>query len=146
MTNQRGFKTSLIKLAAIVLATAALCASTGAVDQSQAETKFDNCDFSKADARLNKVYQQVLAEYRRDKIFIEKLRAAQRAWLAFRDAHLESIYPAPDRRTYGSVNPTCRCVILVELTEERTKTLQRWIDGTIEGDGCAGSVKMRRQP
>lgn len=139
------FKTSFAKLAAIIFVTAALCVSTSVAGQSQTETNLDNCDYNKADARLNKVYQRVLAEYHQDKIFIEKLKVAQRAWLAFRDAHLASIYPAANPRLeYGSVNPMCQCQILVALTDERTKTLQQWVDGTIEGDVCAGSVKIRR--
>lgn len=143
------FKTSLARFASVLLVTVALCASTSmasnVASQSQAQTDPDNCDFNRADAKLNKVYQRVLAEYRQDKIFIEKLRAAQRAWLAFRDAHIASIYPASDPREYGTVNRMCRCLILVSLTEVRTNMLQQWINGTIEGDVCAGSVKIRRQ-
>ena len=144
MTQIR-FKTSFAKLAAIIFVTATLCVSTSVAGQSQAEKNPDDCDYTKADAKLNKVYQRILAEYRQDKIFIEKLKVAQRAWLAFRDAHLASIYPAANQRLeYGSVNPMCQCQVLVQLTEERAKTLQQWINGTIEGDVCAGSVRMKR--
>lgn len=149
MMTQMRFKTGFAKLASIVFVTAVFCVSTSVVgnvaSQSPTQADPDNCDFNKADAKLNKVYQRVLAEYRQDKIFIVKLRAAQRAWLAFRDAHIASIYPASDPREYGTVNRMCRCMILVSLTEVRTNELQRWVDGTIEGDVCAGSVKIRRQ-
>jgi len=144
MMAQIKFKTSFARLASVVFVIATLCVSINVAGQSQAEKNPDDCDFTKADAKLNKVYQQVLVEYRQDKIFIEKLKIAQRAWLVFRDAHLDSIYPASGQRTYGSVSPMCRCLIIVQLTEERTKTLQQWIDGTIEGDVCAGSVRIKR--
>lgn len=106
----------------------------------------DACDkYKKVDAKLNDIYRQILNDYREDKIFIEKLKAAQRAWLVFRDAHLASIYPAADARLqYGSVNPICQCIMLEGLTQERAKMLQQWIDGTMEGDVCAGSVKFKK--
>jgi uncharacterized protein YecT (DUF1311 family) len=35
-----------------------------------------------------------------------ELRTAQRAWLAFRDAHLQELYPAKDKQgEYGSMYP-----------------------------------------
>ena len=55
---------------------------------------------------MNRVYKQVQAEYKSETTFIKKLGAAQRAWLAFRDAHLEALYPEIDKARYvctGSV-------------------------------------------
>jgi uncharacterized protein YecT (DUF1311 family) len=122
-----------------------LAMPTGASNQTQAEMNQDACGkYKKSDATLNETYQRILREYGKDQVFIQKIKAAQRAWLAFRDAHIAAIYPDPDPRAYGSVNPMCRCLILVQLTEERTKALQQWIDGTIEGDVCAGSVRIKR--
>jgi hypothetical protein len=34
---------------------------------------------------------------------------------------------------------------LTELTQDRTKTLQVWIDGVQEGDVCAGTVRIKPQ-
>ena len=42
----------------------------------------DACEcYKKADTRLNQTYQRILTEYRQDKIFLGKLKAAQRTWL-----------------------------------------------------------------
>jgi len=100
-------------------------------------------EFKKADAELNRTYKKILSEYK-DKIFLEKLKKAQRAWLTYRDAHIESVYPVEDKAgEYGSVYGMCSCTIKKDLTEQRTKMLKQWLVGTIEGDVCSGSIKMK---
>jgi uncharacterized protein YecT (DUF1311 family) len=114
--------------------------------QTQIQMNKEACDaYKKADAEMNRAYQKILAEYKTDAQFIQKLKLAQRAWIAFRDAHVVSIYPATDKRAeYGSINPMCQCKILEELTTARTRMLREWIDGVEEGDACAGSIKSRK--
>lgn len=123
-----------------------LLSIVGSVAQSQSEVNEEGCaKYKKADARLNAVYQQVLTAYKQDSLFVSKLKTAQRAWVAFRDAHLESLYPEPNKRlAYGSVNPMCLCEVLAELTAERTKALNKWVDGIEEGDVCSGSVRIKK--
>ncbi len=143
MISQKIFKRSLAKFVLLVFALTTLSLSTGTAGQTQGEMNQDACErYKKADARLNQTYQRILTEYRQDKTFTEKLKTAQRAWLAFRDAHLASIYPASPTE-YGSVNPMCRCVRLEQLTKERTNVLRQWTEGVEEGDVCAGSVKRK---
>jgi hypothetical protein len=73
------------------------------------------------------------------------MRQAQRAWIAFRDAHPAARFPKADKQVeYGSVYPTCCCAALTELTELREKELKVWADGIPEGDVCNGSVKTAR--
>jgi uncharacterized protein YecT (DUF1311 family) len=77
--------------------------------------------------------------------FLQKLKAAQRLWIAFRDAHLESLYPAGDKQLeYGSAYGACRCLALVELTNRRLEELKVWLRGVPEGETCKGSVRIRR--
>jgi uncharacterized protein YecT (DUF1311 family) len=130
---------------ALILLPLLLAAGTTAFAQTQLESNEKACaSYKKADAALNKTYQQILSQYRADTLFIEKLRTAQRAWIAYRDAHLEALYPAADKRAeYGTVNPMCQCTALEEITNERTKMLKKWIDGIEEGDVCGGSIKTK---
>ena len=96
-----------------------------------------------ADKRLNDVYQLIVREYSTDPAFIAKLKSAQQAWLSFRDAELQAVYPRENKlASYGSVWPMCNLQERTRLTEERTKELQRWMKGTPEGDVCAGSIKF----
>ena len=124
-----------------LLAVAALAGGLHA--QTQAQMNPDACAaYKKADAALNDTYKKVVAGYAKDTLFLQKLKAAQRAWIAYRDAHLEALYPAADKQAeYGSMYSTCRCSALQEVTEQRTKELQKWIDGVPEGETCRGSIK-----
>ncbi|PAK91301.1 hypothetical protein B8X02_13545 [Stenotrophomonas rhizophila] len=95
-----------------------------------------------ADAELNRVYAKVLAANAQDKAFIEKFKAAQRAWIVFRDAQIAARYPNP--ADYGSVLPMCQSGEYEQLTRDRIKQLNAWIVGTEEGDVCAGSYPMAK--
>jgi uncharacterized protein YecT (DUF1311 family) len=124
---------------------ASLSSSPSPQDQMELTEKACS-DYKKADAEMNSIYRKVLAENKKDRLFVQKMRAAQRAWVAFRDAHLESLYPATDKRAaYGSVHPMCHCMELQTLTDERAKVLKVWLDGVgeSEGDVCAGSIKIK---
>ena len=135
----------LITLITAFVIALAFNVSIGASDQTQFEMNQEACGkYKKADAELNRIYLRVLHDYAGDKNFIQKIKLAQRAWLAFRDAHLNSIYPDPSPGTYGSVNPMCRCIILEGLTVDRIKTLREWADGIQEGDVCAGSRRFKK--
>jgi uncharacterized protein YecT (DUF1311 family) len=115
-----------------------------------AQTQLDlnaraGAEFAAADAELNGVYQQIRKRYRDEPQFLTKLRDAQRAWIAFRDAELEAIYPPPAsgsmQQAYGSMLPMCLAEQKARLTRERTAQLRRWLEGGAEGDACAGSAR-----
>lgn len=91
----------------------------------------------KADAELNLVYQQLQKKYAANKDFIKRLRLAQEAWLKFRDAHIESLYPsdAQQQKAEGTVYPMCKAMEMTRLTIERTKTLRNLLSPK-EGDVC----------
>ena len=72
--------------------------------------------FQKADAELNKLYQQLMKDAGAGEK--ARLRAAQVAWLKFRDAHCE--YEAFGN-TGGSIYPMVHSFCLAEVTEERAK-------------------------
>jgi uncharacterized protein YecT (DUF1311 family) len=137
MNSMRGTSIHATVLTILLLA-------AGSPAQTQTQMNEEACSkYKQADAEMNKVYKQVLNEYKSELAFIKKLGVAQRAWVAFRDAHLEAIYPEIDKTRYGSVYPMCRCDVLTELTRERTKSLRKWITGNKEGDVCTGSIKLK---
>ena len=117
-----------------------------AVSLAQTQTDMNqeaHREYQQADAEMNSIYKQILAQYKGQTIFIKKLKTAQRAWLVFRDAHLESLYPEKDKRQYGSVYPMCRAIHLRDLTKKRTEELKKWVDGIEEEEVCSGSVRIR---
>jgi len=96
--------------------------------------------YAKTDKELNDVYKQILKKYQDDKVFISKLQKAELAWIKYRDAELEAIYPEKDKTfNYGSAYPMCANYFMTEITKERIKELKLWLKGICEGDVCAGS-------
>lgn len=96
----------------------------------------------RTDKELNIVYKKVLQKYKNDKVFISKLQKAELAWIKFKDAHIQSIYPAEDKTFYGSVYPMCANMTIAEITQERINQLKLWLDGTCEGL-CTGSIPQK---
>jgi uncharacterized protein YecT (DUF1311 family) len=111
--------------------------------QTQQDLNNEVCEkLQKADQELNNTYNQILSVYKDDKVFIEKLQTAQRAWIAFKDAHLASIYPRSTPGE-GNVRTLCSCNILTDMTNERTKALNQWLTGVEEGEVCSGTIKSK---
>ena len=100
-------------------------------------------DYLAEDAEMNRVYAAVRQAYADDAEFLASLKIAQQAWLAFRDAHLESRYPGRDKRVrYGSVYPDCAAGLLAKITRVRTEQLRAWLRGLPEGEVCTGSIRI----
>ena len=90
--------------------------------QTQAEINAEaRADFAKIDADLNKTYQAVLAKLPPSEK--QKLREAQQAWVASRDA--EATEAA--KEAGGSIGPTVRSARMTELTRKRLAELNAMI-------------------
>jgi len=76
--------------------------------------------FARADADLNKTYQAVLKKLP-DAESKQKLKEAQRAWIASRDAEATR---AADEVRDGSMAPTLRYETMTQLTRHRIKQLE----------------------
>jgi uncharacterized protein YecT (DUF1311 family) len=127
-----------------ILAIFTLFAASLAQAQTQGEMNAEAAaEFNGVDEQLNSIYQQILSDYADDEVFIASLKEAQRSWLVFRDAQLKMRYPDREPGYYGSILPLCEMTYLTELTQDRIKALQVWIDGIQEGDMCAGTVKVK---
>ena len=79
-------------------------------------------DFKQTDAELNKTYQSVLAKLSTAEK--QKLKQAQRAWIASRDAEAAR---AAKEAEGGSMAPTLRYEKMAELTQERTNELKAMV-------------------
>lgn len=102
-------------------------------------------EYVRADKKLNEVYNQIRKEYKNNKKFIEKLIKAEKAWLAYRDAHMEEKFPEEDTmRYYGSIFPMVYHLELAEVTWHRVIQLYQWLNPQ-DGDVGAGSVGDKRK-
>jgi uncharacterized protein YecT (DUF1311 family) len=109
----------------------------------QTQSEMSACEterYQKADAELNRVFQQLLAKHAARKRFTQKLRLAEEAWIKFRDAHIESLYSEENTLyAYGSVFPMCKAIQLTSLTATRTQFLKNMLS-PVEGDVCGFST------
>jgi uncharacterized protein YecT (DUF1311 family) len=118
----------------LLIATSGLCESAGSPcwKTAMAQSEMNRCadlDARQADADLNRVYRELLSKLKSDDNATKKLRAAQRAWLAFKDAHLQELYPVKDKQAeYGSMYPMCYAQVATAMTKQRTVQLRRMLD------------------
>ncbi|PYS93241.1 MAG: hypothetical protein DMF64_06055 [Acidobacteria bacterium] len=76
-------------------------------------------EYKKADAELNRVYQQVMRQ--EDKDGQARLKTAQLAWIKFRDTECE--YESGDY-IGGTIQPMVENFCLTSVTNERTQQLK----------------------
>jgi uncharacterized protein YecT (DUF1311 family) len=82
-----------------------------------------NREYKKSDAELNTVYKQVMAKLN-DEGERAALRAAQQAWIKFRDAECE--FESYENKG-GTIYPLVYNGCLTALTRERTKQLREML-------------------
>ena len=94
---------------------------TGLHAQSQAAMNQEAVkDFEAADARLNQTYKALLEQV--DQPAQDKLKAAQRAWLQFRDA--EAVFVSDAEARGGSMEAMSSTTTGTTLTKHRTEGLR----------------------
>ena len=127
----------LATFAAILVLTLVFPPAASAQTQADMNRSADS-DFRRADSSLNTAYRQLLEAHRDDTLAVRKIRVAQRAWVAFRNAQLEAVFPADDKQTYGSMYPMEVSILATELTQQRTAQLRSWV-----GSDDASGVTLR---
>jgi uncharacterized protein YecT (DUF1311 family) len=93
-----------------------------ACGDSMTQQEMNRCaqdEYRKADAELNKVYQQTMAKLSPE--HKAKLKAAQLAWIQFRDAHCECEAFTFDG---GSMQPLIKFTCLDSETQRRVQQLK----------------------
>jgi uncharacterized protein YecT (DUF1311 family) len=80
----------------------------------------ENSRYQQSDQQMQAVYAQLMKKI--DRLQKEKLRQAQRAWVAFRDANADFLAGAARD---GTLAPLIKISALADMTEARTKELQQ---------------------
>jgi uncharacterized protein YecT (DUF1311 family) len=116
-----------------------------AVDaQIKSDTDGAACsELKKHETELQAMLQYILTENADKTDLLNKLRVSQRAWLEYRKAHLEALFP-DDPTKDASVRSTCSCRISSDLTKARVVQLRSWVDGVPESEPCAGTRKSSK--
>lgn len=122
---------------ALALALVASAASAQTVcDRATSQAALTACaedELARSDAELNAVYSQTLRSLSRGGVV--ELRAAQRAWIRFRDLDCETVRSASEG---GSIAPYELARCLTEHTTARTATLRARYPGSAPHGG--GSI------
>jgi uncharacterized protein YecT (DUF1311 family) len=79
----------------------------------------------RVDAKLSSTYRALLAKVASQPEALAKIKAAERAWVAYRDAYIEATYPAKDAAAeYGSMYPLDVALLRAKLTQCQVTALE----------------------
>ncbi len=88
-------------------------------------------DYQAADKKLNETWKNLMTKFKAEKTATAKLKAAQKAWIAFRDAEIDAMFACEEddiQTCWGSMYPLSLNSELQAMTEARTQQLQKYID------------------
>jgi uncharacterized protein YecT (DUF1311 family) len=118
----------ILALLASVPTMAASCYDTAMTQASISDCA--QAENQNPDKNLNMAYKAVMKKFDANKVFREKLKKAQRAWISYRDLELDLVDAG------GTVSSMCRSTRLTQLNKERTEYLKSLLEKE-EGDVCA---------
>lgn len=84
-----------------------------------------NEEAQRVDDKLNQVYKLLLSKVRSNATATAKIRAAQKAWITYRNAYIDAMYPAKDKQAeYGSIFPMEVDLLGAKLTRQQIDALR----------------------
>jgi uncharacterized protein YecT (DUF1311 family) len=79
----------------------------------------------RVDAELNSVYRTLLSKAGSQPEAIVKIQNAEKAWIAYRNAYIEAMYPAKNKRAeYGTIYPMEVDLLYAKLTRQQVAALK----------------------
>jgi uncharacterized protein YecT (DUF1311 family) len=109
-------------------------------DKADTQADLRRCaaeDLIVADAKMNAVYEKVLAAYASQPKKQERIKEAQQAWLAYRALEGEALFPEGDWYNFGQFVRICRNDEMARMSMERAKELKVFLGPFDEGDVCS---------
>ena len=85
-----------------------------------------NEEVTRGDAEANGIYRALVARTSRQPEALAKVKAAERAWIVYRDAYIDAMYPEEHKQVeYGSVYPMEIDLLRATLTREHVTALKQ---------------------
>ena len=115
--------------------------------KAKAQMEMNACasdEAARVDAALNDVYRKLLSKAASPPEAAAKIKAAERAWIAYRDAYMDAMYPAKDKQAeYGSIYPMEADLLRAKLTERQVTALKELLQqyGGAEHSGTSETEK-----
>jgi uncharacterized protein YecT (DUF1311 family) len=146
----RHFATTLL----LVVVSVSVCAQESpkyraCSDGAKTQVAMNACasdEAASADAQINDVYRTLLQKTT-DTTAATKIKVSERAWIAYRDAYIDAMYPAENKQAeYGSVYPMEIALLRAKLTRIQIaalKDLSEQNGGALQSspEGFASSVR-----
>jgi uncharacterized protein YecT (DUF1311 family) len=80
---------------------------------------------ARANALFAEAYRSLLSKVTNRPKAKARIESAERAWIAYRDAYMDAMYPATDKQTeYGSIYPMEINSLLAKLTQRQVTALR----------------------
>jgi len=124
-------------------------------EKAKTQSEMNACaseEAARVDTELNEVYRNVLARAGKQQEAVAKIKAAERAWIAYRDAYMDAMYPAKEKQAeYGSIYPMEADLLRAKLTQRQVialrELLQQYTGAEHSGaaetvDPNAGSTRL----
>jgi uncharacterized protein YecT (DUF1311 family) len=97
-------------------------------EKAETQAEMNACaseEAARVDVELNEAYRRLLLQATNQEKAVAKIKAAEEAWIAYRDAYLEAMYPARDKQAeYGSVYPMQADLLRAKLTRQQITSLE----------------------
>jgi uncharacterized protein YecT (DUF1311 family) len=98
-------------------------------------------EVSRVDFELNDVYRNLLLKAGSPPEAAAKIKAAEKAWIVYRDAYMEAMYPAKDKQTdYGSIYPMEANLLCAKLTQLQITALKDLLQQYSGDSGTNGAL------
>jgi len=81
---------------------------------------------ARVDAKLDAVYAKVLSQAESDPAGLARIKAAERDWIAYRDAYISAMFPAAHKITeYGAMYPMKVDLLRAKMTHQQIAALNQ---------------------
>lgn len=95
---------------------------------AKTQTELNACaseEAARVGTELQHLYRKLLSEAGSQQGAAGKIEAMERAWLAYRDAYIEAMYPEQDKlAAYGSIYPMEADLLSAKLTAQHTSAIR----------------------
>jgi uncharacterized protein YecT (DUF1311 family) len=95
---------------------------------AQTQAELNVCAGNKAklvDTQRKVLYEKLLSKLSGNMLAAAKIKAAEKAWISYRDAYVEATYPEPNKQmAYGTMFPMQCDLLIADLTEEHVLALK----------------------
>lgn len=112
-------------------------------EKAQTQAELNGCavaEAKQAQTEMERALDALLKARAADAVAVQKLNAAQTAWLAYRDAELAARFPSAEPATdYGSSFPTCFGLEQARLFQDRARALEQLTPQGGAQDSCSSN-------